>query len=447
MLHPLSTPPSGLFWSAPLDHDTDFTAEDPLALDYLGQQVGNWLFPGFTTRTGRAQYYLVVLYGLQLVELAIHHYGYPGDDDTRTRLFERWERLWALATLEYRGGELARGDADAMRGVRGAKRTWTNGSKPLPIDFVLISRQNELAGLGAYLSSLRHYRLVVEHTLRPSRAARELINDFWSESGTRGRSHSYERFALAALAPQCSSIPRQSEHVTLALVGQKTRLSAIRDRHRQATREQLWQLLFEGARDPTTLPLARQIEAADRAGVLDTAALLEGMRRGDWGELDQGPHELVGLALAFGELAVSLLDHFDRCYEAVFEAGWIANADSVASAVFSRPKTQLLRKRCATLLEHPMRSRFRELHFHGRPLLKLCSELASTNPATCLDALLSYHRQVQHSRRGGGAWIRQAGSKLTLQVTHYRGYRSEVAFPNFKLWTVRSLLRDLGRLT
>ncbi|PRP99386.1 hypothetical protein ENSA5_28950 [Enhygromyxa salina] len=446
MLHPLNQPPSSLFWSAPVDRDTDFTAEDPLALDYLGQQVGNWLFPGFTTRTGRAQYYLVVLYGLHLVERAIQRHGYPGDDQTRTRLFERWERLWALATLESRHGELTRGDVDAMRGVRGAKRTWTSGTKPLPLDFILISRQNELAGLGAYLSSLRHYRLVVDHTLRPSRAARELIDDFWSESGPRGRSQSYTRYALAALNLERTSISRKSGHVTLELLGKKSRLSAIRHRRRQATREQLWQLLFEGARDPTTLALALQIEAADRAGVQDPATLLEGMARGDWGELDLSVHEHVSLALAFGKLAVALLDHFDRCYQAVHEAGWIADAEAVAGLVFSRPETDLLRIRCAALLEHPLRSRFRELRFHGRPLLKLCGQLASSDPVTCLAALLGFHRQVQRSRRGGGAWIRQADTKLTLQVTHYRGYRSYAQLPSFKLWTVRSLLRDLGRI-
>jgi hypothetical protein len=75
MLQFLDAPPEGLFWSAPLDSESDFTAEDPLALDYLGQQVGLWLFQGFTTRTSRAQYYAVVLYGLYLAEKAIHQYG------------------------------------------------------------------------------------------------------------------------------------------------------------------------------------------------------------------------------------------------------------------------------------------------------------------------------------------------------------------------------------
>ena len=122
MLEALKSPPVGMFWSAPLASDSDFTAEDPLALDYLGQQVGLWLFRGFTTRTGRAQNYAVVLYGLHLADKAVRKYGYAGDDETRTWLFERWERFWALATLEFRSGQLSRGNEDAMHGVRGATR-------------------------------------------------------------------------------------------------------------------------------------------------------------------------------------------------------------------------------------------------------------------------------------------------------------------------------------
>lgn len=68
ILQVLKTIPKELFWSAPLASDSDFTAEDPLALDYLAQQVGLWLFQGFTTRTGRAQNYAVVLYGLSLAD-------------------------------------------------------------------------------------------------------------------------------------------------------------------------------------------------------------------------------------------------------------------------------------------------------------------------------------------------------------------------------------------
>ncbi len=118
LLQALDSPPTGLFWSAPLASDSDFTVEIRSALDYLGQQVGLWLFGGFITRTNRAQNYVVVLYGLHLAELAVRKYGYGGDGETRTRLFERWERFWALATMEARGGELARGDDGSSSGGR-----------------------------------------------------------------------------------------------------------------------------------------------------------------------------------------------------------------------------------------------------------------------------------------------------------------------------------------
>lgn len=445
MLRPLPSPPESLFWSAPPALDTDFTAEDPLALDYLGQQVGNWLFPGFTTRTGRAQYYVVILYGLHLVELAIREYGHPGDDETRTRLYERWERLWALATLEHRDGWIERGDVDAMRGIRGAKRAWTRGRQPLSLDFVLISRQSELAGLGSYLSSLRHHRLVVDHTLRPSTAARELIADFWSEAETHDRSHLYERYALSALDSKRSTIPRESGAVSLARMGKKTCLSVIRQPSRECTRQRLWQLLFETARDPMTLPLARQLETAGESDY-GPDDLLAGILAGRWGALGDEPRQLVDLAQAFGELAVSLLDGFDRTYEHVVSAGWMVDGDAAAQAVFSRPATAELRRRCARLLEHPLRSRFSALAFHGRPFLALAARLVSADPAACLEALLDYHREVQRSRRGGGAWLLREGPKLTLQLTHYGGYKRDAAFPDFKLGTIRSLLRDLGRL-
>jgi hypothetical protein len=81
-----------MFWSAPHALDSDFTPEDPLALDYLGQQVGLWLFKGFTTRTSRAQNYAVVLYGLDLADKAVSKYEYPS---RRARRCGRYGRILA----------------------------------------------------------------------------------------------------------------------------------------------------------------------------------------------------------------------------------------------------------------------------------------------------------------------------------------------------------------
>ena len=445
-LEALKTPPEGLFWSEPLSPESDFKKEDPLALDYLGQQVGLWLFRGFTTRTGRAQYYAVVLYGLNLADKAVLKYGYPGDDGTRIRLFERWERFWALATLEFRGGDLERGDEDAMRGVRGATRAWHGGNTPLTLDFPLISRQSELGGLGAYVSSLREYGLVFPGSLRVTPAAGEILNSFWSEPRERSWSHHYDEYALKALNIESPTITRSCRRLTLAGLGKRSRLSSLVRRGRMAQQERLWNALFVAARDGSTHPLAERLVAAHGDGVDAPEALLDGLLTGRWEELTSDLVNKVEIALAFGRLARALLRRFDRAYGYVDEHGWVADFDAVAQASFPTNEATKLRDLCkAVLLAHDVR-RFKELQYHGPDFLTLVEKLATSDATDSLIHLLVFHRTVQRSRRGGGAWLRDEQGKLVLQVAGYNGHKTEPGFPEFKLNVVRRLLADLGRL-
>lgn len=446
MLEALKKPPDGIFWSAPLELDSDFTPEDPLALDYLGQQVGLWLFQGFTTRTSRAQNYSVVLYGLDLADKAVHKYGYPGDDATRTRLFERWERFWALATLEFRNGQLVRGDEDAMRGVRGATRAWFPGNRPLPLDFPLISRQNELGALGAYLTSLREYGLVFPGTLRVTPAAREILDAFWSEPRARDWSSVYEDYALSALDLETNKIGRTNGHLTLAGLGKRSRLSSLVQLNRTQQQDRLWQALFATARDGSTLPLAEGLIAAHADGVKDPETLLEGLGNGRWVALSADNAGKVAVALAFGRVARVLLGHFDRAYAYVAEHGWVAGLDAVAEAAFPKSDAKALRTACGALLSTHDAHRFARLQYHGPGFLNLLRKLGSAQPREALDHLLAFHRSVQRSRRGGGAWLRDEQGKLVMQVATYNGYKSEPEFPGMKLAVVRQLLADLGRL-
>lgn len=438
--------PDGVFWSAPLAQGSDFTAEDPLALDYLGQQVGLWLFRGFTTRTSRAQNYAVVLYGLHLADKAVLKFGYPGDDETRTRLFERWERFWALATLEFRGGQLARGDEDAMRGVRGATRAWFPGSKPLPLDFPLISRQSELGGLGAYLTSLREYGLVFPGSLRVTPAAREILASFWSEPGKRDWSHLYEEYALNSLDLDKKHINRSSGRLSLAGLGKRSRLSSLVNSDRAQQQERLWNAIFVAARDRSTLPFAEKLIVAHKDGVHQAEAVLEGLLAGRWGALTADNRNTVEVAFMFGRLARLLLSRFDRAYGYVDGHGWVAKFEEVSDAAFPVSEAKELRDACGAVLTAYDSRRFRKLQYHGPELVTLLTKLASSGPRASLEHLLAYHRAVQRSRRGGGAWIRQDEGNLVMQVAGYNGYRSEAVFPGMKLNVVRQLLADLGRL-
>lgn len=446
VMQALKQPPDGLFWSAPLASDSDFAAEDPLALDYLGQQAGLWLFRGFTTRTNRAQNYAVVLYGLDLADKAIQRFGYLGDDETRTRLFERWERFWALATLEFRNGQLSRGDEDAMRGVRGATRAWFPGSKPLPTDFALISRQNELGGLGAYLSSLREYGLVFPGSLRVTPAARDILDAFWSEKAERDWSRLYEDYALSALDFDAKVVPRSNGRLTLGGLGDRSRLSSLQHRGRSEQQLRLWKALFVGARDGSTLPLAECLIAAHETGVDDPEKLLEGMLAGRWQPLTSDNRGKVEVALLFGRVARLLLRRFDRAYGHVDEHGWVADFAAVAAESFPNNEATELRRACIALLEAPDARRFGGLQFHGPDFLKLLRKLASSTAAASLEHMLAFHRAVQRTRRGGGSWLRTEQGKLVMQVAGYAGHTAEAEFPGLKLNVVRQLLADLGRL-
>ncbi len=447
-LTPLTDVPQGLFWSAPTSIDSDFTADDPLALDYLNQQIGLLLFPGFTTRTNRAQYYAVVLYGLHVVQRAIEKYGLAGDDDTRMRLFERWERCWALATMEYRQGEIDRGDPDAMRGVRGVKRAWFKGTKHLPLDFELISRQSELGGLGAYLSSLRFHQLVGQGSLRVTPLAQDIVDAFWSEKQVRDMSAIYEEYVLAGMKPDVKTWARTntSGRLTLKGLGLRSSLSSITEQKRTAQQERLWNILFALARNKGPLLLAQQLIAANDEGVQDPESLLDGMLRDRWGRLDADVKQLVALSLSFGRVARSLLNCFNKAYRHVQEDGWNSDYGAVAESAFSRESEEELGELTRALMNSPPVSRIDGLPFHGPGFMSLVRSIGDGSAIDKLQSVLSFHGQVQLTRRGAAPWLKRERSRLIMQLPGYSGFHTPAPFPPLKLNTVRQLLRDLGRL-
>jgi hypothetical protein len=442
MLRLLDTPPKELFWSGPLAEDSDFTLEDPLALDYLAQQVGLWLFRDLTTRTNRAQYYAVVLYGLRLAEYAVRDRNYHSDDDTRTRLFERWERFWALATVEYREGKIDRGDVDAMRGIRGAKREWLRRNGNWNPDFELISRQNELGGLGAYLSSLRKYGLVHDGTLKVAKPAEEILNAFWGETELRDTQGRYEEWALDALSSK--AIEHSHGKIRLSVIGKRSRLSSIHSQEKQQQR--IWKALFLDASDGTTLPLAKGLIAADREDIYEPERLLEGLKANRWETLSADVYHKVEIALAFGHVMRVLLSRFNRAYDYVDRHGSIVGFGTVSQVAFPESEMPQLRYVASKLLDAKNASRFNKLPFYGREFLTLLKQLSGAESIECLRHLLIFQRTVQRSRRGGGEWLREENGKLAMRVPGYNGAQNPGAFPNLKLDVVRSLLRDLGRI-
>jgi hypothetical protein len=445
VLATLEDPGRALCWTAPVAEGSELATEDPLALDYISQQVGLLLLPALTTRSSRAQAFAMVLYGLSLAERAITEYGERATDEVRRVLFERWERFWALATLEYRRGELARGDSDAMRGVRGAVAAWRPGGGSLPLDFPLISRQQELGNLGAYLSPLRRTGLVIDGTLRPSPAALDIIDAFWDEADNKHRGR-YAEYALLALDPKRTKIERTNAGLTLARIGKASRLTSLIARSRIAQQRRLYEVLFERARDPSTLAVSTLVEAAAKADVDEPRELLEGALASRFGEVSAPLREPLVTALRFGDAMQALLAAFDRVYASVHAAGWTAPAARIADEALDPATLSALRRTCGDLLAAPRASELRALPMHGAACMRLAEQLVTADGATALEALLAYHAAVQRDRRRGGGWIRSEAGTLMLLVTSYTARPDADRFPSYKLDTTRALLVDTGRI-
>lgn len=445
-LIPLDRPDRFLAWNTRLDDDADFLPLDPLALDYLGQQVGLWLFPALTTRTDRAQYFAVVLYGLALVERALETYGERFDDDTRIALFERWERFWALSVLESHGRRLERGHPDAFRGIRGASRAWQAGDKPLSLDYSLISRQQELGGLGAYLSSLRENKLVLAGGYRPTPLARELVEAFWDEPDSAAHRSRFDTFALAALNRSNPKIERKVAGITLAEVGRRARLSSLVERERGQQQQRLFLRVLDEA-PPPTARIARLIETAALRDLRDTEGVLDEALAGKLGPIAAEDAELLAFASCFGHMARSTLDAFHALYGAVVDHGWVVDRARTVAAVFTTDRLSELAAASARFLDAALLHRFRKLPVHATGFVRLVTSLRQPTADEAFDAFLRFHGEIQVQRRAGPPWIRVDGDRLVVDVTGYSGYRAEASFPNLRFGVVQRLLRDLGRLS
>ena len=442
-------PELALFWTPPRTLSTDFTPEDPLAFDYLGQQVGNWLWPGFTSRTSRAGYYPFVVYGLRLCDDIAAREGLGRDDGTIRALFERWERLWALAVCAYRDGQVPNGDV--MRGLRGALRYYRGQRRgEYSLDFPLLSRQLELGGLGAYLTSLREHGLVARDRLRPTPLGAQLADWMWGAPGER--IDHIEDFVRKALSPDQTTIPVKVGRVTIRTIGEHGGLGKIQ--HRQQLRDLLWARLFEDHPPPRHLAhlrvLAELLSEANKDGVTDAATFLRGVSSERWRAVEPALRSLVDLAITFGDLSAILRSGFDRAYQAVQNHGCTAPLAVVAEAAFPPElMDQLVLGRERWLEQDGVLPRMSRLESHGPAFVQAMRTMNVSSGAGALMDLLAYHRKVQGDRGRHGGWLRHDGDLVLLERG---GYASWSLDPDrwvvtYKIDAMRQLLQDLGRLS
>jgi hypothetical protein len=440
-----------IFWSSSLSPASEFVAEDPLALDYIAQQIGLWLLPGLTTRTSRAGYYPMVLYGLTLAEEAVERFGLPRRDAVIQQLFERWERFWAMAVSRLHRGRIPSEDGDAMRGIRGAERAARGFTgERVPTDYKLIERQTELAALGAYLSSLRFYEMVQEGTLVPTKMGRDIAGLFWGDNGHLLHG-SFREYALTAMEPSRKTLPARHGTFMIERIGELSRLGVIRRRPR--LQETMWQTIFATPSRKTpqdhTPEIAGLLISAAREGVNSPKEIMVGATRGRWGENSGSDlRRLLRLAVVFEDFAAWARVTFDALYRRVHDAGYILSRERLMTETLPEETCVRGARLAGRLIDHPLAPKIAGLPAHGAGLLRLASRCAAASPAEILEGLLTFHHRVQTDRRHTGGWLRPEGDMLVADLTDYTAARARAAgwTHDFKLGALKSLLRDLGRV-
>lgn len=435
-----------LFWTLKGDLSSDFTAEDPLALDYIAQQIGNWLLPGLTSRTTRSFYYPMVLYGLDLAEEAIDTFGLLRRDNVIQDLFERWERLWAFGVARYHGGKVPA--EDRMRGVRGAERASRqyNGDW-IPLDYRLIGRQVELAAFGAYMSSLRYYEFVQEGSLTPTVLGRDLAGDFWDDGG-HWFENNYRKYVLEALDPDRSRIRARKGMLRIEHLGELGRLGRIRERKELQTK--IWQNLFQyplrkGRPDYTPEIASLVIKAGKKTVTKPREVILWILKQKNLPAEDLA--NLLQVAMLFEDFASWARMTFDLLHRAVSQSGTVIQKNMLASQVLKKSWCRQGSASASLFFEHPFSGRVKTLPAHGSNFHEFAFECSTGGPNAILESMLRYHRCVQVSRYHSDGWLRELDQDTVVCVPGYSARYADWSgwTHTFKIDALRMLLTDLGK--
>jgi hypothetical protein len=434
-----------LSWTVPRLESGDFSPEDPLAIDHLQQQIGNILWPGFTTRTNRAFYYVMVCYGLRIIDDLLSKHGIIATDDNRRAWFERWEKLWALAICASFDGAIPGGDA--MRGKRGVIRAWQSTDR-LFLGYPLISRQLELGAMGAYRSSLVQHRLLSPNALLPTPIGAKLGDLMWSKEDSGDQ---FDGFIGECLNPNTTHAPEKHGKTTLKSLGQRCRLSIVR--HRADLQATIGGLLIDDHPPPPDLQvlpeMSRHLAGARKDQVDHPRAFLLGVISGRWGQASHDVLRNVRVGLAFGDLASALRACFDRAYQTVLEGGYQASIATTAAACLGYKDSADHVSRClGAWRDTEDAAAVVRAEAHGPAFAGAAAKLDVLRPQEFLMHLLELHKQVQVARGKSRPWLSLDGDRILLEASNYTSWSLDGRewVVSFKFWSMSDLLRDLGRV-
>lgn len=159
---------------------------DPLGLDYMAQQMSNWVLPNITTRNSRLRYYPMVCYGIYIINKMLENKSHIKDSDINDN-FLRYEKIWAYAILDYYVKQGSYFSNDVERGLLGKRGTSSAYGREVRNlnDYKFLERQLQLGALGSYKSSLVKCGFIKEDSLTLTQIGIELAESFIHAGSTR----------------------------------------------------------------------------------------------------------------------------------------------------------------------------------------------------------------------------------------------------------------------
>lgn len=430
-----------IFWTKYSPLESVISATDPIALDYMAQQLGYLPLPNFTTRTSRARYYSMVCYGLAICEEYINRHRLIFNDKTVMRLFELYEKYWAYAVVASYKGEMKERDPheSGLRGKRGALRAYNSTTKTLGEGYKLLSRQLELGGLGAYRSSLERFGLIKNYSLSLTMLGRELAEKFLPVGKNMGTQ--YQDMIIDSMYQE--RILDKNGRATIQNFGEYACLDYYQHiNNDDGERELLRQIIIES--DPATYAtamLALPLQGLWGESMLDFFEAVANTHPSD--QSLANARDCFQTIYHFERLSTGLNTAFCTMVQSAFEQGDRITMHELESEIMPILSSIIDGALARQLIESP---KYHEMtdYYYGTEYLTLISLLSTDiSCGQFIRALLKLHQQVE-SKRGSGFWAEIEGDSIIV----YSGYEYAQTNMNrqhsYKVDNLFSLIADVG---
>lgn len=430
-----------IYWMKYSPLESNISATDPLALDYMAQQLGYLPLPNFTGRTSRARYYSMVCYGLYICEQIIIRDKLLFNDQTVVKLFELYEKYWAYAVVySYNGGIRERDyNESGLRGKRGAIKALSNNIRSLGDEYKLISRQLELGGLGAYRSSLERFHLIKQSSLSLTMRGREMAESFLPVDIKMRKQ--YDELIIESILSK--KIIEKKGRASIGMFGQYASLDLYKDTNKDSNeRIALRKQIIES--HGITLATAKMVcvnrEIFEKS-ILDGLAELSFYPTSDMAEVYV--RDSIKTIYCFELLSIELNNAFCTILQAAYENGGKILMKELENYVEPFVNNLQSKNLAGNLSESPKYYELSSL-FYGGEFLEIISFLRSNiSYEQFIGAILKLHGAVE-TKRKSGRWVEMEGDSLAA----YSGYEYAKANMNrqhnYKIPNLLSIVDDAG---